>query len=143
MIDQVIPVDPGLSLADQAVDYMLERIRRDVDLRWLMLDTEAWAKLCEAHSARTGRPLEDVREESRKLYPHCANDKPRIPEMRRQIAALEEQANKSASKSQEKQSSWGRKMVREVMDLCPNCDGIPRDSINRCPMCRRLQRATM
>jgi hypothetical protein len=46
--------DPDLPPAERAVKYLLDRVRRDPDLRWLLLGTQAFALLCEAEAARTG-----------------------------------------------------------------------------------------
>lgn len=50
----------NLAPADKAVAYLLERARRDPDLRWLLLGTQAFALLCEAEAVRSGRTRDEV-----------------------------------------------------------------------------------
>lgn len=47
-------VASGVTAAQKAVSYLLRRIAKDADLRYLMLGTEAYALLCVAEKERTG-----------------------------------------------------------------------------------------
>lgn len=47
-------VASGASAAEKAVNYILQRIAHDADLRYLLLGTQAYALLCEAEKERTG-----------------------------------------------------------------------------------------
>jgi hypothetical protein len=60
MNDHDLQENTTLSLAERAVRYMLDRIRVDPDLRYLMGGTQAFAMLCEAEAARTGKSPEAV-----------------------------------------------------------------------------------
>lgn len=86
MRDEAITIDPGpLSLAEQAVCYLLKRIRVDVDLRWLMLHTEAFERLCIAEAQRTGEDVEKVRVLYSTMLPHCKDDEPQVVKLRREL----------------------------------------------------------
>lgn len=79
----------AMTPSDEAVVYMLRRIQIDPDLRWMMLHTEAFAKLIAAQAARTGAPIENVEAQwSIDRQPEYRKFKPRIPEFRRIIAEL-------------------------------------------------------
>jgi hypothetical protein len=60
MKDVHITWPPELSPAESAVLYLLKRVRHDADLRWHVLGTEAFALLCAAEAARTGKSAEEV-----------------------------------------------------------------------------------
>jgi hypothetical protein len=57
-----MPTEPPapLSSAEGAVLYLLRRIARDPGLRWLMLHTQAFGKLCEAEALRTETTVDAV-----------------------------------------------------------------------------------
>lgn len=60
MKDENLATAPGLSPAEAAVSYLLRRIQADADLRWHMVGTEAFARLCAAEAARTGESADAV-----------------------------------------------------------------------------------
>src|SRR5437763_1659617 len=92
MKDEGLTTRPELSLAEAAVNYLLQRIRVDADLRHHLLWTEAFAKLCLAEAHRTGESEGTVRE--RYSAPADPEDKPRLVEcreaMQRAAGALRE-----------------------------------------------------
>lgn len=90
MPDEGIDTKPGLTPAEAAVSYMLQRIRADADLRYHMLGTEAFERLCTAEAARVGRPLGDIKVECSKPYPHRAQDRARLPAYVKLVEAIGE-----------------------------------------------------
>lgn len=60
MKDEGLTTAPGLSLAHGAISYILRRIRVDADLRWHMIGTEAFHRLCAAEAERLGKPFEEI-----------------------------------------------------------------------------------
>lgn len=48
------PAKRSMTPDQVAVTCLLDRMQRDADLRWVMLHTDAFQKLCEAEAARTG-----------------------------------------------------------------------------------------
>lgn len=86
MKDQMLSIPAGLNAAEAAVLYVLKRVRVDADLRWHMLHTEAFERLCNAEAQRTRKALEDVENQ----YGTPANDdKAKLPELRRKVEDLE------------------------------------------------------
>lgn len=68
-----------LGAADKAVDYLLERIRRDPDLRYLMNGTVALRLLCEAQAQRLGMEATDLLEDTARPFDHRdARREPRL-----------------------------------------------------------------
>jgi hypothetical protein len=59
--------------------------------------------------------------------------------LRERIMILEGQLIQAEEFARNAWSEDERDLVGEAMDLCRSCQGIPRESINRCPMCRKLQ----
>lgn len=75
MKDEALQTDPALSVAEQAVSYMLQRMRVDVNLRHYLIGTEAFAKLCEAEAKRIGTDAESIEAIYSQLAPHLAGHK--------------------------------------------------------------------
>lgn len=93
MIDEGTLLAPAeaaaMSPADEAVSYMLARIQVDADLRWLMLHTEAFAKLCQAEGHRTGETPEMVgSRRSIDLRPKYRRRDPRLPLALKHLEAI-------------------------------------------------------
>lgn len=89
MKDEAIATPPQLSAAESAVLYLLIRIRLDVDLRWHMLDSEAFAKLCAAEAERTGKTPEEVEGIYANPPPECRDKIPELVKLRRLVDAIE------------------------------------------------------
>lgn len=90
MRDVGLTASQVLGPADAAVQYLLDRIQHDVNLRHYMLHTEAFHLLCVAESARTGEPIEAVA--SRRmvnLVPVHQQRLPDVVELRNKIEELE------------------------------------------------------
>lgn len=78
-----------MSPADAAVTYLLNRIQVDPDLRWLMLNTEAFTKLCVAEAARLGEAVEAVTERrEHDRQPSHRRHQPRLVEFRRIVQEI-------------------------------------------------------
>jgi hypothetical protein len=92
MKDTEIVIPPGLSPSEAAVLYVLERIRRDADLRWHMLHTEAMRRLCAAEAARTGQALEAVAET---YAAPLTQDEPRLVVARARLQDIERLASEA------------------------------------------------
>lgn len=63
MHDVAIQAPAGLTAAEGAVAYLVQRLKADADLRHHMLHTEAMAWLFAAESLRTGTPAEAMEAE--------------------------------------------------------------------------------
>jgi hypothetical protein len=87
MRDEALTTPPHLSNSEAAVLYLLKRIRVDADLRYHMLGTEAFERLCSAEALRAGKLLDDIIDLYSTPADHCRDDKPRLPET---LAGLEE-----------------------------------------------------
>lgn len=74
MRDENIQTPAGLTPAEAAVNHLLQRIQRDADLSWLMMGTEAFARLCAAEAGRTGETIETVTSR----YQCRSADRPRL-----------------------------------------------------------------
>jgi len=91
MHDVGLTAAPALSAADQAVKYLLDRIQFDADLRYLMLDTEAFALLCRAEAERRGESGEVVQERrSKSLIPKHHDSVPRLVRLRALVEWIDE-----------------------------------------------------
>lgn len=142
MRDEGITTDPSLSLADQAVNYVLRRVQLDADLRWHMVGTEAYHRLCVADAARRGRDVDVVKDQWATPPDRLKGEKARLPEAEKKIRDLEykldvyrEGLNPAVV------DDPASDKIGEALDLCPRCAGLPHLSINRCPMCRKLGEA--
>jgi hypothetical protein len=97
MIDHATPTRPDRTPAERAVRYLLERIRMDPDLRWLMLDTQAMHLLCAGEAAITGRDVEAVQAEYRRPFDHPeATRTPRLKHHGDLVRAAERVADAAA-----------------------------------------------
>jgi len=85
MIDEALRTAPTLSPAEAAVSYILQRIRVDANLRYHMLHTEAFGRLCAADALRTGKTEEEAMTTYSTPAEHCRNDKPQLIELRNGI----------------------------------------------------------
>jgi len=140
MRDTVIAVDQCLTPAEQAVHYVLERIRLDVDLRWFMLDTEAMHLLCVAEAQRTGGTVDQVKHAYRMISPRAEKDVPKVKRLQEEIDRLEGLAGVAEDVALDaQQTSHGASVITAALNVCPTCAGLPAMSITRCPMCRTLQ----
>lgn len=81
---------PGLTPAETAVRYLLDRIRLDADLRYLMLDTEAMHLLCAAEAQRVGQTREMIEGVYRMPASANAGREPRLKVYRDMRDALED-----------------------------------------------------
>lgn len=88
MRDEGLTTAPELSPSQAAVNYLLQRMRVDADLRHHLLYTEAFARLCKAEAVRTLRTVEEVTEHYSTLAPHCRRDKPQLVVMRETVRAV-------------------------------------------------------
>lgn len=80
----------ALAEAKLAIAYMLSQIQMNPDLRWIMLDTEAMAKLMRAEAILTGRSEQQVRDERRKdLQPEHRRRQADAPRLRKQIEDIQ------------------------------------------------------
>jgi hypothetical protein len=95
MKDEHIQTSPTLGPAQAAVSYVLERIRRDADLRHHMIGTEAFARLCNAEAMRTGKTAEEV--EARYATPAYPDEKPRLVACRQALRRVAELADAGSS----------------------------------------------
>lgn len=109
MRDEGLTTPPNLNPAEAAVLYVLKRIQVDVDLRFHMLDTEAFARLCAAESQRIGKSPEQVRDQFAVLAPHCRHDKPRIQTLRQAI-----QETMSVLERNENGHQWIRDLINTL-----------------------------
>lgn len=76
--------------AKSAIAYTLSRIQENPDLRWIMLDTEAMARLMRAEAMMTGQPEESVREKRREdLQPAHHRRQADVTRMRKQIEDIQ------------------------------------------------------
>lgn len=96
MRDEALATETSLTKAEAAVSYILQRIRVDADLRWLMIGTEAFSRLCHAEAERTGKSFDEVREEFSKLAKRCERDVPRVVAFRRLAEQLYEAARRDS-----------------------------------------------
>lgn len=141
MRDEGLMVEPGLSAHEEAVSYILQRIRVDANLRYYLVGSEAWAKLCIAEAQRTGEDVEKVRRRTAEMLPHCRNDVPEVHKLRQDIERIERTTSLDADcfeMAKEDAMADVQHVVRDALDLCPACAGLPHTSINRCEMCRKL-----
>lgn len=83
MRDEALTTAPGLTAAESTVNYLLKRMRVDANLRYHMLHTEAFAKLCAAEAERTGKTIEAVVSIYSRPADHCRDDEPKLVELRR------------------------------------------------------------
>ncbi len=88
MRDEAIITEPQLSVAEGAICYLLQRVRVDADLRWHLVGTEAFHRLCAAEAKRRGEDLEIVKERYSTLLPRCRSDKPRLVMARERLAEI-------------------------------------------------------
>lgn len=73
-----------------AIAYMLSQIQVNPDLRWIMLDTEAMAKLMRAEAILTGRSEDSVCEERRQdRQPEHRRRKAEIRLLRERLETIE------------------------------------------------------
>lgn len=99
MKDTVIPTQPELSTLENAVSYILQRMRHDANLRHYMLGTQAFALLCEAEAERicllhieVGYPptmAAKVEEQYSTLDPNARPQEPDVVRLRRENEALQ------------------------------------------------------
>lgn len=80
---QIVP--EGSTPAERAVSYLLVRLCHDADLRWYLLNTQAFALLCEAEAARTGKTLDEVEESVRR---QGTDDVPEVTKLRCRLINL-------------------------------------------------------
>lgn len=85
MRDEALTTPPQLSAAEAAVNYILQRVRVDADLRYHLLHTEAFARLCRAEAERTGKTDEEVEEHYSMLANHCKDDLPKLVKVRKAV----------------------------------------------------------
>lgn len=77
----------SLSPAEAAVLAVLQQMRTDMDLRYSLLFTDAFCKLCAAEAARSGASVEDI--EVRYSAPERGGlPGPKIPKFRRAVAEI-------------------------------------------------------
>jgi len=91
MRDETIITEPGLSSAEAAVSYLLQRIRLDADLRYHMVGTEAFSRLCAAEAERAGEAASLVISEFSTAAPHRRDEVPALLHCQRlldQIAVI-------------------------------------------------------
>lgn len=88
MRDEAITTTPTLGSAEAAVCYMLQRIRVDANLRYYMLDTEAFARLCAAEAARIGTDADSVEAIYGELAPHCAGESAEAVRLRNKLELI-------------------------------------------------------
>lgn len=82
------PVDPVYG----AVRYLLDRVQTDPDLRYLLLGSEAFARLCQAEAHATGRPLGEVRSaRERDAQPAHRRREPDVLALKRRVEQLEDE----------------------------------------------------
>jgi len=82
MKDEALTTAPALTPAEAAVNYVLQRIRVDADLRYHMLYTEAFARLCAAEAVRVGKTVEEIKALCSEPAKHCKNDVPKLVKLR-------------------------------------------------------------
>lgn len=86
MRDEYISTAPRLTCAEDAILYVLKRLKVDADLRWHMLGTEAFERLCDAEAKRSGHPGEYVRALYATPATSCADDKPKLVRLRAAVS---------------------------------------------------------
>jgi hypothetical protein len=96
MIDEGLETSPGLTAAEAAVNYLLQRIQVDADLRWIMVGTEAYARLCVAEHERTGTPLETIRTAYATPPERLRGEKPKLIRYRTLVDEIEKLARDGA-----------------------------------------------
>lgn len=87
MKDEGLTTDPALSLDAAAVNYLLQRIKVDADLRYLMLHTEAFHRLCVAEAARSGETID---------YEKATHGRPRDGDHRKPLIVEMQEAMRTA-----------------------------------------------
>jgi len=93
MPDEHIQTPPDLTLAESAVLYLLERVRRDVDLRWLLLGTEGFSRLIAAQAQRTGQPEEEVERHYSNSDPYYQGERPKVVRARKLLERIADLAH--------------------------------------------------
>lgn len=139
-----LELDQGNTLADKAIWYLLFRINRDADLRWLFADTEAFHQLCLAQARLNGMPVDELKEKVLTPPRSLKDEKPRIPELGKRVAELEQQlevADETFDDALTEDLYRATARVRQALDFCPACAGVPAESINRCDFCKAILRA--
>jgi len=110
MKDEALMTAPKLSPAEAAVNYMLQRIRVDANLRYHMIHTEAFSRLVAAEAHRTGELAEEIDAKYSTLADHCKSDLPKIAVLKNAIR----KAVATLTKRLINASPWGADMIEEL-----------------------------
>lgn len=97
MKDEAITVDVGMTPAEDAVAYLLKRMRLDANLAYHMRGTEAFARLVRAEAARTGKSEEGIEQTYSQLTRGAEASIPIFREVRDEIVALLDELPGTAS----------------------------------------------
>lgn len=93
----------GPTTADQAVNYILDRIQTDPDVYYYLgPGTESFALLCAAEAARTGEPTDEVRKRRRKdLQPEYRRRQAKVVELEERIESGEAGGDEAKNRIEE------------------------------------------
>ena len=94
MKDENITTPPGLTPAEAAVSYLLQRVQHDVDLRYHLIGIEAFYRLCVAEAQRTGQSPEHMKD----VYstPADPGEQPKLVVARRLLEQIGQMAHDAA-----------------------------------------------
>jgi hypothetical protein len=101
MKDEGLIADQTLSPSQAAVQYLLQRIQVDANLRWYMLGTEAFALLCNAYAQRCGKSVDDVKKHFSQPAVHRSSDSPEVVDQRKALEQIEKIISESRDRYQD------------------------------------------
>jgi hypothetical protein len=116
MKDEGLATAAELPDAEAAVNYLLQRVQVDADLRWHMLGTEAFHRLCVAEAKRTGMPVGAIEANYSIPLARCADDKPKLVACRLALQQIKQALVRAAAESPTEER-FGENVTATVMPL--------------------------